>query len=88
MHHRCSVDGTGDTGGKWATVLTYTDKAPGSQSDTETWLTHNTTAPFPAGKGAKVGEMIMIKIVPTNVGWSGFNTWGQLAVDYIALYWH
>jgi hypothetical protein len=27
-----------------------------------------------------------LMIVPTNVGWDGYNTWGQLAVDYIEIY--
>jgi hypothetical protein len=41
---------------------------------------------FPAGKGQ--GSTVDIKIVPTNLGWSGFNTWGQLAVDYVKLFDH
>lgn len=63
---------------KWVLVFSYTD-----QGDTETWIVHNIYS-FPAGKGQ--GQRIDIKIIPTNVWWSGFDTWGQLAVDYIAVY--
>lgn len=65
---------------KWVLVYSYMD-----QYTTETWLIHNIYS-FPAGKGQ--GSTVEIKIMPTNVGWSGFNTWGQLGVDYIKLYDH
>lgn len=66
--------------GKWVLVYSYTD-----QYSSETWVTHHIYS-FPAGKGQ--GTMVDLMIVPINVGWSGFNTYGQLAVDYIALYSH
>ena len=59
--------------GKWVSIHTYAD-----QGSTETWHIHTIT-----GKFLTYGTII--KIEPTNVGWSGFDTWGQLAVDYIAL---
>jgi len=75
-----------DPGGQWALVYSYTDKAPGSQSDTETWLVHHIYS-FPAGKGQ--GDTVETKIVPTNCcSWWGFAQYGQLAVDYIKLFDH
>ena len=67
-------------GGNMVQVYSYTD-----QYSTETWVTHNIYS-FPAGKGQ--GPYVHLMIVPTNVGWSGFDTWGQLAVDYVSLYEH
>ena len=72
-------------GGQWALVYSYTDKAPGSESDYELWVTHDIYS-FPAGKGQ--GPEVYLMIVPTNLGWWGYGTYGQLAVDYIALYEH
>ena len=66
--------------GHWVVVYSYTD-----QYATETWVTHNING-FPAGKGQ--GPEVELAIVPTQLGWSGYNTWGQLAVDYIAVYEH
>ena len=66
--------------GKWVLTYSYSD-----QYATETWLVH-TIEGFPAGKGQ--GAHLDLMIVPTNVGWSGFNTYGQLAVDTVALYEH
>src|SRR3990170_2539122 len=63
-------------GGGWAPVYSYS----ADPSTAEVWVTHHIYS-FPAGKGQ--GMTVEIKIEPTNVGWSGFNTWGQLAVDYI-----
>lgn len=66
-------------GGEWVLVYHFT----ADFSTTEICKEH-TIVGFPAGKGQ--GNNIEIKIEPTNVGWSGFNTWGQLAVDYIEVY--
>lgn len=64
--------------GKWIHVYQYHDQSPG-----ETWEVHEIYS-FPAGKGQ--GPRVELKIVPKNFPWAGFATWGQLAVDYIALY--
>lgn len=68
-------------GGNWAWVYGYT----ADPSTTETWVTHH-IYDFPAGKGQ--GDTVAMKIVPRNVGWSGFATWGQLAVDYVKVWEH
>ena len=65
--------------GYWVLVYTYIADV----STTEVWKVHYING-FPAGKGQ--GNMVEIKILPTNVGWSGFDTYGQLAVDYIKVY--
>lgn len=62
-------------GGDWALVYSYTD-----QYTTETWITHDIYS-FPAGKGQ--GAEIYMKIEATGAQWSGFNQYGQLAVDWI-----
>lgn len=67
-------------GGNWALVYSYSD-----QLTTETWLTHHIYS-FPAGKGQ--GSTVQIKIVATGPKWFGFDTWGQLAVDYVKLFDH
>jgi hypothetical protein len=64
--------------GKWVHVYQYHDQTPG-----ETWEVHEIYS-FPAGKGQ--GSRVELKIVPMNVPWAGFATWGQLGVDYIAVY--
>jgi hypothetical protein len=64
--------------GVWTHVYGYDDRTPG-----ETWELHEIHS-FPAGKGH--GSRLELKIVPKNVPWAGFATWGQLAVDYIAVY--
>jgi hypothetical protein len=66
--------------GKWVLVYSYAD-----QYATETWVTHTITN-FPACKGQKVRGTISVKIELTGPHWSGFNTYGQLAVDEIKLY--
>ena len=66
--------------GNWVLVYSYMD-----QYASETWVTHNICS-FPAGKGQ--GSMVDIKIVLTGPHWPNFDTYGQLAVDYIALYEH
>jgi hypothetical protein len=66
-------------GGNWALVYSYT----ADPSTTENWVVHHIYS-FPAGKGQ--GPCINMKIEPTNVGWSGFSTWGQLAVDYVEVW--
>ena len=65
--------------GFWVRVYTYA----ADPSTAEVWKVH-TIRGFPAGKGQ--GDTVEIKIEPINVGWSGFNTYGQLAVDYIKVY--
>ena len=64
--------------GKLVLVYSYADVY-----STETWVTHHIYS-FPAGKGQ--GDTVEIKIELTGPHWSGFNTWGQLGVDYVALY--
>jgi len=66
-------------GGNWALVYSYS----ADPSTTEYWVEHHIYS-FPAGKGQ--GPYIHMKIEPTSVGWSGFNTWGQLAVDYVEVW--
>jgi hypothetical protein len=68
-------------GSDWTLVYSYA-AAP---STAEVWVEHDIYS-FPAGKGQ--GSTVDIKIEPTNVGWSGFTTWGQLAVDYVKLFDH
>jgi hypothetical protein len=65
---------------KYVLVYSYTD-----QYSTETWVTHEIYG-FPAGKGQ--GNTVDIKIVPTGEHWASFDTFGQLAVDYVAAYEH
>ena len=65
-------------GGKYALVYSYTD-----QYSSETWVTHQ-IYDFPAGKGQ--GGNIEVKIMPTGPHWTGFDDYGQLAVDYVAAY--
>ena len=57
-------------------VYTYTD-----QGETETWNTH--TIDILPKYNKNYGTII--KIEPTGELWSGFETYGQLAVDYIAI---
>jgi hypothetical protein len=66
-------------GGNWALVYSYS----ADPSTTEYWVEHHIYS-FPACKGQ--GPYIHMKIEPINVGWSGFNTWGQLAVDYVEIW--
>jgi len=66
-------------GGNWAWVYGYT----ADPSTTETWVTHDIYS-FPAAKGQ--GNTVEMMIVPRNVGWTGFTTWGQLAVDYVKVW--
>jgi hypothetical protein len=68
-------------GGNWALVFGYT----ANPSTVETWIEHDING-FPAGKGQ--GNEVEMKIVPRNVGWSGFATWGQLAVDWVKIWEH
>lgn len=65
---------------EWVLAYSYTD-----QHDTETWVTHQIKG-FPAGKGQ--GNTVEVKILPTGKPWTGFDTYGQLAVDYMAVYEH
>ena len=65
-------------GGNWVLVYSYAD-----QYSSETWVTHQ-IYDFPAGKGQ--GCTIEVKIMPTGPRWTGFDTYGQLAVDYVAAY--
>ena len=66
-------------GGDWALVYHY-DSDP---STTEYWVTHHIYS-FPAGKGQ--GADVYIKIEATGAQWSGFNQYGQLAVDWIEVW--
>jgi len=66
-------------GGDWALVYSY-DCDP---STSEYWLDHHIYS-FPAGKGQ--GTTIDIKIEATGAAWSGFGTYGQLAVDLVEVW--
>ena len=66
-------------GGDWALVYSY-DCDP---STSEFWVEHEIFS-FPAGKGQ--GTTIEIKIEAIGAAWSGFNTYGQLAVDWIEVW--
>jgi hypothetical protein len=67
-------------GGDWALVYHY-DSDP---STAEYWVEHDDIWSFPAGKGQ--GGEIYMKIEATGAPWSGFNTYGQLAVDWIEVW--
>jgi len=64
--------------GAW--VLAYSYVADPSKD--EVWIEHEIRLPNVEG----LFPFLHLMIVPTNVGWDGYNTWGQLAVDYIELY--
>ena len=66
-------------GGDWALVYSYTC----DPSTSEYWVEHDIYS-FPAGKGQ--GTTIEIKIEATGDAWSGFNTYGQLAVDWVEVW--
>ena len=68
-------------GGNWALVYSYTCDS----STNENWVEHHVYS-FPAGKGQ--GGIIEMKIEATGDTWSGFNTYGQLAVDWVEVYDH
>ena len=65
-------------GGDWVLVYSYAD-----QTSTETWIVHDIYG-FPAGKGQ--GNAINIKIEATGAAWSGFSTYGQMAVDWVEVW--
>ena len=67
-------------GGDWALVYSYCDS-----SDSEVWVEHDIYS-FPAGKGQST--TIEIKIEATGAAWSGFGTYGQLAVDWVEVWDH
>jgi hypothetical protein len=58
-------------------VYTYNDAY-----NTETWVVHD----IPLPGGAYSGSTIRVKIKATGPKWSGFDTYGQLAVDWIELW--
>ena len=66
-------------GGNWALVYSYTC----DPSTSEYWVEHDIYS-FPAGKGQ--GNIIDIKIESTGAAWSGFGTYGQLAVDWVEVW--
>jgi hypothetical protein len=77
-----------DVHGAWIKVGHCTDKAPGSQNDTEAWLTTQSGLTRDInGKRVNLaeGRTIEIQIMPTALGWWGFDTWGQLAIDEVDL---
>lgn len=55
---------------------------------TETWTLSTFSLTSPSGDSlvAKGRRTLEIRITLTGLHWSGYNTWGQLAIDYIALY--
>lgn len=71
-----------NVGGKWKKIGHYSD-----QGTTETWI----ITPFSLlldvnSKPVRLdGPNILIKIVPTGDLWSGFETWGQLAISKVEL---
>jgi len=67
-------------GGDWALVYSY-DYDP---STSEYWVEHEIYS-FPAGKGGQ-GTTIEMKIEATGDPWSGFSTFGQLAVDWVEVW--
>ena len=66
-------------GGDWALVYSYTDS-----STSEEWIVHDIYS-FPAGKGQR-STTIEIMIEATGDAWSGFGTYGQLAVDWVEVW--
>ena len=68
-------------GGDWALVYSYDCDI----STNEYWVEHDIYS-FPAGKGQDT--TIEIKIEATGDPWTGFNTYGQLAVDWVEVWDH
>ena len=68
-------------GGDWVLVYSYTCDS----STSEYWVEHDIYS-FPAGKGQ--GTTIEIKIEATGDTWWGFDTYGQLAVDWVQIWDH
>jgi hypothetical protein len=72
-----------DVRGAWIKVGHYTDKG-----STEQWMTTEFDLTRDInGKRVNLaeGRTIEIKIMPTAPAWSGFGTWGQLAIDKVEL---
>jgi hypothetical protein len=65
-------------GGNWVLVYEYDD-----EYTAETWVSHVISG-FPAAKGQK--KCLDVKIELTGDHWSGFDTYGQLAIDWIKLF--
>jgi hypothetical protein len=63
--------------GAWEMIYSYAD-----QYSTETWLVHE--IPLPAGDYPL--DYLKVKIVATGPQWDHFETYGQLAVDWIGLW--
>jgi len=68
-------------GDEWVLVYSYTC----DPSTSEYWVDHHIYS-FPAGKGQ--GGIIEMKIEATGGTWSGFDTYGQLAVDWVEVWDH
>lgn len=67
-----------DVHGAWITVGHYTDVHA-----TETWV--KSTFALPDTMDLARGRAIEVKIALTGAKWSGFATWGQLAIDKVEL---
>lgn len=63
--------------GNWVLVHTYAD-----QYDTETWLIHE----IPLPEDLAPSWLVEFKIVATGPQWEHFDTYGQLAVDWIGVW--
>ena len=68
-------------GGEWVLVYNYICDS----SINEYWVDHHIYS-FPAGKGQ--GGIIEMKIEATGDTWSGFETYGQLAIDWVEVWDH
>ena len=64
----------------WTYVYEYTS----DPSTAEYWVVH--TIAIPEDVKPSDGTFVTLKVVSTAPPWSGFNTYGQLAVDRIAIY--
>jgi hypothetical protein len=64
--------------GAWILLGSYSD-----QHSTENWVETSFSLSSLVAKG---GGTLTIRITLTGPHWSGYSTWGQLAIDYMELY--
>ena len=67
--------------GNFFEVFSYTDEPP--INDPETWYVYDIDIPV---NQIKAGRPLIVKIRADGDQWSGFNTYGQVAVDWIELW--
>lgn len=77
-----------DASGAWIKVGHYEDFGGTSDGSDEQWVTSTFSLKRDISGKRVVFEpsgIVDIKIEPTALGWSGFGTWGQLAIDRVEL---